>query len=184
MVQSETHDVIMAGIGGRGVLVVARLLAEAAMTQYEHVTWLPSMTTAMRGGPCEATVVLSHQPVASPMVWRPQAAVVMEASQLGSFESRVKPGGLIVTERAGLADGNQRKDVRFLKLPAISVAVGLGDSQAANFVLLGAYVEVTKILSPEVVEGYMEKKFGGREKVISINRQAFREGMKLAREGQ
>ncbi|MBI4288953.1 MAG: 2-oxoacid:acceptor oxidoreductase family protein [Chloroflexi bacterium] len=180
MAQSETHDVIMVGIGGRGVLVAARLFAEAAMTQYEHVSWLPSLTTAMRGGPCEATVVLSHQAIASPLVWRPQAVVAMEASQLKSFENRVKPGGLIVTESAGLPDGARRQDVRLLKFSAISIAVGLGDSQAANFVLLGAYVEVTRILSPEVVEGYMEKKFGGREKVVSINRNAFREGMKLA----
>ncbi len=179
MTGPEKHDVIIAGIGGRGVLVAGRLLAEAATIHYEHVSWLPSLTTAMRGGPCEATVVFSHQPIPSPMVWRPEAIVVMESNQLSSFEDRVKPGGLIIAESAGLANGTKRKDVRFLKFPAISIAVGLGESQAANLILLGAYVQATQIVPPELVEKYLEKKFGSREKVLSINRQAFREGIRL-----
>ena len=44
-----THNVIMAGIGGRGVMVAALALAQSALEQYPHVVWLPSMTTAQRG---------------------------------------------------------------------------------------------------------------------------------------
>ena len=184
MTGPEKHNVIIVGIGGRGVLVAGRLLAEAAMTQYEHVTWLPSLTTAMRGGPCEATIVFSHQQIPSPMVWQPQAIVVMESNQLSSFENRVKPGGLIITESAGLANGTKRSDVRFLKFPAIFIAVGLGESQAANLVLLGAYVQAAHILPPELIETYLEKKFGSREKVFSLNLRAFREGISLVQQAQ
>jgi len=112
-------NVIMAGIGGRGVMVAALCVARAAMKSYRYVTWLPSMTTAQRGGACEATVVFSDSPIASPIVWRPQAVVIMEASQLNPFIPRILPGGLIVTEDAGLEIKVGREDIKVLKIPAI-----------------------------------------------------------------
>ena len=178
-----SHSVIMAGVGGRGVMVAARTLAEAALAQCHHAAWLPSMTTAMRGGPCEATVVFSHAPIASPMVWRPQAVVIMEASQLKPFEARLIPGGIIVTEQEGLQDRVGREDVRVIVLPAIARAVELtGDSQVANLLLLGAYVQATEALPAELIEQELEKRFVGREKVRSQNIAAFREGIRLTRE--
>jgi 2-oxoglutarate ferredoxin oxidoreductase subunit gamma len=150
------------------------------MTRYDHVVWLPSLTTAMRGGPCEATVVFSPEPIASPLVWRPQAVVIMEASQLGGFESRVQPGGVIITEEAGLDGEVKRSDVRVVKVPAIAAAVDIGDSQAANMVLLGVYIGLTQVLPPELIEEQLASRFGGNGKVLSLNRAAFGHGLKLA----
>ncbi|MDP6560919.1 MAG: hypothetical protein QF619_12515, partial [Candidatus Binatia bacterium] len=58
--EATTHHVIFAGIGGRGVLSAGRILSEAAVDYYPHILWLPTLTTAMRGEPCECTLVLSH----------------------------------------------------------------------------------------------------------------------------
>lgn len=178
----QRHSVIMAGIGGRGVMVAALTLAQAALKEYPHAVWLPSMTTAQRGGPCEATVVFSRTPIASPLVWRPDGVVIMEASQLKPFEPRVVPGGVIVTEKEGLKDGVKRSDLRVLALPALSRSVELtGDTQAANLVLLGAYIEASGALSSQLIERELEERFGAREKVFSQNLAAFREGIRLAK---
>ncbi|MEE8471972.1 MAG: 2-oxoacid:acceptor oxidoreductase family protein [Dehalococcoidia bacterium] len=174
------HDVIMAGIGGRGVLVAGLVLAQAALTRFDHVVWLPSMTTAMRGGPCEAAVSFSSEPIASPLVWRPQAVVVMESSQLQGLEDRVQPGGVIIVEEAGLGRKVKRDDVRVMMVPAIATAVEIGDSQAANMVLLGVYIGLTRVLPPELVESQIAGKFGGNDRVLSLNRAAFSRGLKLA----
>lgn len=180
-----THNVIMAGIGGRGVMVAALALAQSALEQYPHVVWLPSMTTAQRGGPCEATVAFSQQPIASPLVWRPQALVVMEASQLKPFLARVKPGGWVITESAGLNPEEGRKDVHFIPIPAIQLSVDVtGDSQAANLVLLGAYLQATQVLPTALVEKQLASRFEGKEKVQAQNIQAFREGLKLGAKAQ
>ena len=174
------HDVILAGIGGRGVLAAGLVLAQAALARFDHVVWLPSMTTAMRGGPCEAAVSFSSEPIASPLVWRPQAVVVMEASQLQGLESRVQPGGVIIVEEAGLDGKVHREDVRLLKVPAIATAVEIGDSQAANMVLLGVYIGMTRVLPPELVEEQISDKFGGNDRVLSLNGAAFSQGLKMA----
>ena len=57
-------EVIMAGIGGQGVLTAGQLLAEAAMADYRHVTWLPSYRAAVRGGASECTVIFSREEIA------------------------------------------------------------------------------------------------------------------------
>ncbi len=179
----DIRNVIMAGIGGRGVMVAALTLARAALKRYKHAVWLPSMTTAMRGGPCEATVAFSASPIASPLVWHPQAVVIMEASQLAQFVSRVAPGGIIVTEKEGLKDGVGRQDLKVLELPALSRAVELtGDSQASNLILLGAYIQSTAVLPVELIEQELRERFEGRGEVLSRNMSAFEEGLKMAKE--
>ena len=82
------HDVIMGGIGGRGVLMAGLLLARAAMGQYENVVWFPSYASAMRGGPCECTVILSSDRIASPLLTQTGTVVIIDASQLNTFGNR------------------------------------------------------------------------------------------------
>jgi 2-oxoglutarate ferredoxin oxidoreductase subunit gamma len=174
-----SHNVIIAGIGGQGVMLATLTLAQAAMEEYPYVVWLPSMTTAQRGGPCEATVVFSKEPIASPLVWRPQAIVVMEALQLASFLPRVQPGGWVVTESAGLNQEVDRGDVRIVKVPAIQLSVALtGDSRAANLLLLGAYIQATGVLPPSLLVRQMERRFGRNETLKAQNIGAFQEGLK------
>ncbi|MDP6510863.1 MAG: 2-oxoacid:acceptor oxidoreductase family protein [Dehalococcoidia bacterium] len=179
----DARNVIMAGIGGRGVMVAALTLARAALRSYKYAVWLPSMTTAMRGGPCEATVVFSSSPIASPLVWRPEGVLIMEASQLAQFVPRIIPGGTIVTEKAGLSDGVGRDDVKVLALPALARAVELtGDSQVSNLILLGAYVQTTGLLPVELIEQELTERFSGRNEVMDRNAAAFADGLKLAKE--
>lgn len=178
--ESRTHSLIVTGIGGRGVLSAGRILAEAAVTQYPHILWLPTLTTAMRGDPCECYIVLSDKPIASINVWMPDDLVAVDSSRLKTFEQRVKSGGLIITEQAGANQKVQRTDVKVLEVPALQMAVDMGDPMVANLILLGNYVGLTKIVSPKAIEANLTKKFSGREMVLTANKQAFRVGLGLA----
>ncbi|MBI2877921.1 MAG: 2-oxoacid:acceptor oxidoreductase family protein [Candidatus Tectomicrobia bacterium] len=180
--EAGAHSVIFAGIGGRGVLAAGRILAEAAVADYPHVIWLPTLTTAMRGEPCECTLVLSPQRIASVNVWRPDALVILDPSRLKVFEGRVRPGGLIITETAGLEEKERRADVQWIKVPALEMAIQMGNPMMANLILLGIYVGKMGVVPPEAVEAKLEKKFGGREMVSATNREAFRQGIELARD--
>lgn len=174
------HDVMMGGVGGRGVLMAGLLLARAAMGQYENVVWFPSYASAMRGGPCECTVILSSDRIASPLVTQPGAVVIIDASQLNMFEDRVQPGGFIITESAGAPERISREDVKFIRISGVENAVAIGSAQAANLVLLGAYIEFTRAVAPELIEGEMKQSGGGVAKALALNREAFRCGLNLA----
>lgn len=178
------NEVIMAGVGGRGILFAGFILAQAAMAKYRHVLWFPSYSAVVRGGACECTVVLSNNSITSPILPKARSVIVMDTSQVKPFESRVRPGGLMIVESAGLSEKVQRKDISVFYIPGIKQAVALGSAQVGNLFLLGAYLEVTKVVSPQSIDKALEKELAirGREQLLALNKKALREGMRLAKE--
>lgn len=171
-------DVIMTGVGGRGVLTAGLLLAQAALERYKHILWFPSYQAAMRGGPCECAVILSDEVIHSPILSKTQALVVIDTSQFRDFVDRVLPGGVIISETEGLQVDSVPSNIRLYKVPAMSLAVKMGDIQGSNLVLLGAYLEATGVLPLSVVEKELEKRFGAKKKVLEANLTAMQEGSK------
>jgi 2-oxoglutarate ferredoxin oxidoreductase subunit gamma len=62
--------------------------------------------------------------------------------------------------------------------------VALGNAQVANLLLLGAYIETTRVVSPEAIDRVLENRLAGRgrEQLLTLNKRALREGMKAARD--
>lgn len=174
------YDVIMTGVGGKGVLTAGLLLAQVGMNQYKNVLWFPSYQAAMRGGPCECTVVLSDDDIASPILSQTQTLIVMDATQLKDFQDRVKPGGLLLTEKAGHKEKIGRSDVKVVQIPAVELAINMGDGQASNLILLGAYIQLTGAISLSVMEKELEKRFATKQKALALNKKALNEGARLA----
>lgn len=172
------HDVIMTGVGGRGVLTAGLLLAQAALPKYKHILWFPSYQAAMRGGPCECSVILSDEEVYSPVLSQTQSLIVIDASQFQDFISRVLPGGVIITEIEGLHTNSVPAEIKLYKVPAMSLAVKQGDIQGSNFILLGAYLEATRVLPLSTIEEELQKRFGTKKKALEANINALHEGEK------
>lgn len=173
-------EVIMTGLGGGGILTSGTLLAEAALTKFKNVTWFPSYAISKRGGLCECTVVFSDDEVASPLLSQADGVIVAEAAQFSDFEGRVRPGGTMIVESAGLKAKPEREDIKVVRVPAIETAVSItGSSQGANLVLLGAFIEATKIIPSELIEQQLEKSFAGKEEMLRTNKKAFEEGRNL-----
>ena len=173
-------EVIMTGIGGGGILTAGRLLAEAATAKYKNVTWFPSYAISKRGGLSECTVVFSEGEIASPLLSRADGVIVAEAAQFKDFEGRVHPGGTMIVEKAGLGAKATRKDVRVIEVPAIETAISLsGTSRGANLILLGAFVQATQVISPQLIKQEIKKSFASDEKTRKNNLEAFEKGRSL-----
>jgi 2-oxoglutarate ferredoxin oxidoreductase subunit gamma len=174
-------EVIMAGIGGQGVLTAGQLLAEAAMADYAYVTWLPSYRAAVRGGASECTVVFSRGEIASFLLSQADVVIVMAISQLPTFLNRVKPKGSLIFETAGLKEEIRRTDIQLFPIPAIETANSMGNIQAANLILLGAYLEITQALPIERIHAQLEKKFVGKARALAFNKEALEKGVEIVR---
>ncbi len=173
------NDLIIAGFGGQGVLLIGKMLAYAGMADGKEVSWLPSYGPEMRGGTCNCTVVIADRPVGSPVVERPRVAMVMNLPSLEKYEGMVKPGGLLLVNTSLINREVQRSDVRVVKVPANEIANRLGNPRAANMVALGAYLGATRAVSLEAVEGLVRETFAGKAKVIDSNLAALQEGYAL-----
>jgi 2-oxoglutarate ferredoxin oxidoreductase subunit gamma len=169
---------VFAGFGGQGVILAGKLLAQAGADRGLHVTWLPSYGPEMRGGTANCTVVLSDEPIGSPVVDNPTALVVMNLPSFDRFEETVARGGTILVNSSPITRPTERNDVRVLSVPANNIALSLGNPQAANMVALGAVIKATGIIPLELIKSGMAKMLSHKDsaKTIALNEQALDAG--------
>ncbi|MDZ7792682.1 MAG: 2-oxoacid:acceptor oxidoreductase family protein [Spirochaetia bacterium] len=88
-----TEKIIFAGFGGQGVLLSGKLLCIAGMREGKYVSHIPSYGAEMRGGTANCQVIISDEEVASPVVFHPDIAIVLNTPSLRKFEPRLRRGG-------------------------------------------------------------------------------------------
>jgi len=179
-----TTDVIMAGFGGQGILMIGNLLSIAAMEEGKHVTYFPAYGVEMRGGTANCTVVISDEEIGSPVIGHPAACVVMNGPSLDKYLSLIKPGGHLLINRS-LVDPAKvvRDDLSVLAVPANDVARDvIGSQQLASMVALGAYVAATGVVAMSALIACLPKVVSKKyEKFIPLNVKALQEGESFAR---
>ena len=178
-----TRDVIMAGFGGQGILMVGNLLSLAAMEEGKHVTYFPAYGVEMRGGTANCTVVVSDEEIGSPVVGFPDACVIMNGPSLDKYMPLVKRNGDLVIN-ASLVDPGKvdRSDLRLLAIPANDIAREVvGSQQLASMVALGAYAGLTRVVAVKTLIACIPKVVSRKyEKFIPLNIKALQEGESFA----
>jgi 2-oxoglutarate ferredoxin oxidoreductase subunit gamma len=174
--------VIMAGFGGQGVMSMVQLLAYASLFEGKEATWLPSYGPEMRGGTANCTVIVSEEPVASPIVSKPDACIVMNRPSIDKFEPTVKPGGLLLVNTSLCDKPPVRTDLRVIGLPATDLATELGDSRVANMVALGAFLAAEPVVKiSSIVEALKKALPSRRQHLIPLNEKALELAAERAR---
>ena len=137
-------EVMFAGFGGQGIMLIGQMLAYAGMGEGKNVIWFPSYGPEMRGGTAYCTVVVSDKDIGSPIVDRPGCIAVLNRPSLEKFHKRVRTGGLLVVNTSLIDITTDRTDLEVLNVPANQMAIDGGTAKAANMCVLGAYVGKTK----------------------------------------
>jgi 2-oxoglutarate ferredoxin oxidoreductase subunit gamma len=137
---NKTMRILIAGFGGQGVLFLGKLIAHAGVLLGKHVTWLPSYGPEMRGGTANCAVILSDEPIGSPMVNEPDVLVAMNLPSLSAYQARVCEGGEILYDASLICETLEREDVRLRAVPATRLAAEAGLEGLSNMILLGAFL--------------------------------------------
>ncbi|MFH0739094.1 MAG: 2-oxoacid:acceptor oxidoreductase family protein [Candidatus Omnitrophota bacterium] len=171
--------VIIAGSGGQGIMLLGKVLAEAAMLEDRFVTWLPSYGAEVRGGTAHCMVVISDKEIGSPYIAQADSLIIMNAPSLEKFRPRIKKGGLWVIN-SSLAKLGKIEGRLILQHPFTDLAVGLGNIKVANMLALGCFLRVKHLVQLDTVSSVI-KDFApaGKEELIRINEQALRKGAGL-----
>ena len=133
----KPRHIRIAGFGGQGVLSLGTMVAAAGAAAARFVTWLPSYGPEQRGGTANCSVVISGQPVGSPIFREADVLIALNRPSLERFGDMVIPSGLILYD-AGVGDYSPPPGVRALAVPALSIAAEAGEQKAANTAMLGA----------------------------------------------
>lgn len=174
------HEIIIAGFGGQGVLSMGQLIAYSGMLEGKHVSWMPSYGPEQRGGTANVSVIVSDEPVGSPVIVRPTAAIVLNKPSFDIFEPMLAPGGVLIVNSSLVSEKSKRDDITVVEVAATELASEMGESKIANSIILGAFLEVTKPVSPEsVIESLKKVLPEKRHNLIPINKAALEKGAEL-----
>jgi len=179
------EEVIIAGSGGQGILVLGEILAIAGLRNGKHVAWIPEYGPATRGGTANCTVIISDEPIGSTMVDTPSCIIVMNQPSLQKFLPKLKKSGVLISNSSFCSVQSEQSDVDVLEIDANTIAQGIGDIRAANLVMLGAYIAYRNILPTEKILRALTEwsHTNQKEGFLEINRKAIRAGIRLARKG-
>ncbi|MBW2261001.1 MAG: 2-oxoacid:acceptor oxidoreductase family protein [Deltaproteobacteria bacterium] len=177
------HEVMFAGFGGQGIMLIGQMLAYAGMNEGKQAVWLPSYGPEMRGGTAYCIVQVSDDPIGSPVVANPMNAAVMNRPSLDKFGPEVKPGGLLLINSSLIPDTSKRTDISILNVGCNQIANEEGTGKAANMVILGALIGATKMVKPKSIEDMIEYQFGkkGKRKLVDINIRIFNRGLDIGK---
>ena len=172
-----THQILIAGFGGQGVLFAGKFLAYKGLVQDRQVSWLPSYGPEMRGGTANCSIILSDTPVGSPIITTPDVLVAMNLPSLQKFVDAVVPGGKIFIDSTLIDAKVERSDVEVFYIPATQMAKDAGFATLANMILMGKVLKETNAVSyegnKETLETFIPAKKAG---LIDVNCKALQAG--------
>jgi 2-oxoglutarate ferredoxin oxidoreductase subunit gamma len=172
-----TEKSFFAGFGGQGIISLGQIWVYCAMKEGKNVTFFPFYGAEKRGGIARASVIVSDEEIASPLVTSPDSALVMNSDSLPLCENMLKKGGVMVINTSLVKDRPRRGDIKTIPLEAQGIAEQIGNSKIANMVALGAMAKVSGALALTEIEAILKNFFPeDKHRFILMNVQAIQAG--------
>jgi len=167
------------GFGGQGIVLSAIIFGTTAVTKAGlNAVQMQSYGSEARGGECQAEVIVSENPIESPLADDMDVLVAMSQPALNKFLAKLRKGGQLIIDPE-FVQAPQREDIVIHSVPSTQMATSCGTKLAANMVMLGFIQEQLKIFNHtdllEVIAANVPKGF------IDVNVQAAQEGMQFAK---
>jgi 2-oxoglutarate ferredoxin oxidoreductase subunit gamma len=176
---TEIKQVRLSGFGGQGVVLAGLLLGHAGVMEWRYVSGSNSYGAEARGSGCKSEIVFSDTPIDFPHLTTADILVAMSQGAYDIYCEEVKESGLILYDQ-GLLTPKVELKVEQRGIPATEISVKkLKNKQAANIVLLGALIEITKIVSQKSVQKAITLHMSERFRVLNVK--ALQTGIDLGR---
>ena len=187
-------DIILAGVGGQGILSIATVIGSAALQQGLHLKQAEVHGMSQRGGDVQSNLRLSSEPIYSDLIPLGGADLIvsLEPMEALRYLPYLAQDGWIITNTAPFVNIPNYPEMDKLtaqleKLPNVvaldvdAVAKDLGNPRGANMVLLGAMAARLHILEPEALREGIRRIFGRKgEVIVENNIKAFDAGFQYA----
>ncbi len=188
-------DIILAGVGGQGILSIATILGTAALREGLYLKQAEVHGMSQRGGDVMSCLRLSSDPIASDLIPMGGADIIvsLEPMEALRYVQWLSPQGWIVTntvpfvnipnypEMADVMAALESRD-NVISFDMDTTAKEVATPRASNMVLLGAASLLCGIETEKIEDG-IRTVFGAKgEKIVESNLAAFRAGLQRARE--
>ena len=180
IVKIMKETIIIAGFGGQGVLSMGKILAYSGVMQDLEVTWMPSYGPEMRGGTANVTVIISDKRISSPVSDSYDTAIILNQQSMDKFESKVKPGGILIYDTNGIIAPPTRTDIEIYSIDAATESARMGQAKMFNTMILGGYLKIKPVVEMEYVMQGLKKSLPERAwKFLPQNEAAIQHGAEI-----
>jgi 2-oxoglutarate ferredoxin oxidoreductase subunit gamma len=173
----KTTNILFAGFGGQGILFAGKFVAYKGLLEGKHISWLPSYGPEMRGGTANCSVIVSEDPIGSPIVSKPDVLVAMNLPSLDKYENEVVSGGKIFVDSTLIERKVTRTDVDVYYIPATGIANEKGINTLANMIITGKLLKEVEELSFDNIDAPLGKVVSARHQdLLEVNKTALQLG--------
>ncbi|MBQ9785298.1 MAG: 2-oxoacid:acceptor oxidoreductase family protein [Clostridia bacterium] len=169
----STKQMLFSGFGGQGILFAGKFIAYKGLIEEKQVSWLPSYGPEMRGGTASCSVIVSDEPVGSPIVSTPDVLVAMNLPSLDKFEASVAAGGMIFFDSTLIERDVARNDVNVFSIPATRLANENGMPTLANMIIVGKILKELGEFDENAIRAALSKVISAkRADMLEVNLKA------------
>jgi len=188
-------DIILAGVGGQGILTIAAIIAKSALEAGMHIKQAEVHGMSQRGGAVQSNLRISDKPVASDLIPQGKADLILAVEPMEALRylPYLSKNGWIVSNAAHFInipnypepeaiEAELKKINNLVLIDADRIAADLGTSRASNIVMLGAaspFIDVDNTLILQSISDYFKNK---GEKIVNLNLDAFALGRQKTNE--
>ena len=182
-------DIILAGVGGQGILSIAAVIGMAAVESGLYLKQAEVHGMSQRGGAVQSHLRISDSPIASDLIPEGSCDMILSVEPMEALRYLpflAKDGWVITSTKTFEniedypAEDKLFEEIRLIEnhvlIDAFSIARELGSQKISNMVMLGAASDYLE-LSMERLEGAMNTLFGRKgEEVVALNIKALKAG--------
>ena len=178
-------DIILAGVGGQGILSIATVIAEAATRAGIHLKQAEVHGMSQRGGDVQSHLRLSTEPIHSDLIPHGEADLIiaMEPMEALRYVPWLTPDGWVITSSEPFINIPNYPDTdtilqalqalpRLRMQPIEAQARQLGAPKSANMILLGMAAPYLELLSPDQLKEAIATVFARKGSDIVSKNQA------------
>ncbi len=183
------RDIILAGVGGQGILSIAAVIGMAAVESGLYLKQAEVHGMSQRGGAVQSHLRISDSPIASDLIPEGSCDMILSVEPMEALRYLpfLAKDGWVVTSTKTFeniedypAEEKLFEEIRLIEnhvlIDAFSIARELGSQKISNMVMLGAASDYLE-LSTECLEGAMNTLFGRKgEEVVALNIKALKAG--------
>lgn len=169
-------SLLIAGFGGQGIMTLGQIIGYAATKSHLKATYYPSYGAEQRGGTANCTVVIADQEIGSPVRNKLNHIIVMNEPSFKRFEDNLIDQGIFFINSSLIKTEVKNEKASVYNIAASELAMDIASIHSTNFVMLGAYIAVTKILDKNIVAESIDDYFTHKKEIAKISLIAFDEG--------
>ena len=176
---TERIEIRIAGTGGQGLILAAKMLADALAASGRRVAQSQTYEPTSRGGYCNSDLVASDAEVDYPLATALDALVLLDRMAVAPSWPLIRPGALVIADTR-LCPELPAGGCRALHLPMTRTAIELGSERVANIVALGALAALTDLCTRDTLERAVRSETP--RAFLDLNMDALAAGYRLAQQ--